>query len=94
MCLMNPIHELRKRLQLSQAELGDVLGLHQSAISQYEKGLTIPKPEVVGKLIEFALTRGVVASYDAIYAPINQTELTAAPGVARERRKQRAVKAA
>ena len=68
---MNPILHLRKRLEVSQAELGTAIGVTQSAISQYEKGTSIPSYETVRRLIEFAKTRGVEVSFDSIYAPSN-----------------------
>ena len=39
---MNRIKELRKRLGLSQDSLADILHVHQTAISQWERGLTSP----------------------------------------------------
>lgn len=66
---MNPIFQLRKRLKVSQAELGAALEVTQSAVSQYEKGTSIPSPDVVRRLIDFAKGRGVDVSFEAIYTP-------------------------
>jgi transcriptional regulator with XRE-family HTH domain len=69
MICMNPILQLRKRLKVSQADLGAELGVTQSAISQYEKGTSTPSPEIVRRLIEFAKTRGIEVSFESIYLP-------------------------
>lgn len=69
MIAMNPIFQLRKRLKVSQAELGIALEVTQSAISQYEKGTSVPSPEVVRRLIDFAKGKGIDVSFEAIYAP-------------------------
>ncbi|MFM0243820.1 helix-turn-helix domain-containing protein [Paraburkholderia sediminicola] len=66
---MSPILQLRKRLKVSQADLGAALGVTQSAISQYEKGTSVPSPEIVRRLIEFAKTAGIEVSFESIYAP-------------------------
>ena len=39
---MNRISELRKRNKVTQEELAQILGLHQTAISQWETGKTSP----------------------------------------------------
>jgi transcriptional regulator with XRE-family HTH domain len=62
------ILQLRKRLKLSQLELGQAIGVSQSSISQYEKGTTTPSPDVVRKLIEYAKGRDVQVSFESIYA--------------------------
>lgn len=67
---MNPILQLRKRLSVSQAELGAELGVTQSAVSQFEKGSAVPSPETVKRLIDFAKKRGVDVSFDSIYVPL------------------------
>lgn len=72
---MNPIFQLRKRLKVSQAELGTALEVTQSAVSQYEKGTTVPSPEVVKRLIDFAKKRGVDVSFETIYAPLAKNGL-------------------
>jgi transcriptional regulator with XRE-family HTH domain len=64
---MHPIKKLRTRLKISQADLGQEIGVTQSAISQFEKDTAIPSPETVQKIIDFAKKRGVDISFDAIY---------------------------
>lgn len=58
---------IRKRLEVTQAELAAALGVTQGNVSFYEKGQTIP-PKVAGKLIEFAKSKGHVITYDDVYA--------------------------
>lgn len=72
---MNPILQLRKRLNVSQAELGAELGVTQSAVSQFEKGSAVPSPDTVKRLIDFAKRRGVDVSFDSIYAPLAKNGL-------------------
>ncbi|SUD94251.1 Helix-turn-helix [Ralstonia mannitolilytica] len=68
MSRMNGLIELRKRLRMSQAELGAGIGLGQSAISQCERGGCLLSPESAKRLIEFAKARGVTTSLDEIYS--------------------------
>lgn len=63
---MSTIQIIRKRLQLTQAELAAGIGVSQGNVSFYEKGQTVP-PAVAAKLIEFAKTRGEVLTFDDIY---------------------------
>lgn len=44
------LKELRVRNNLTQAQLGKAVGLKQVAISQYERGVTVPKLDVSKKL--------------------------------------------
>jgi putative transcriptional regulator len=60
------IRAIRKRLGVTQAELGVAVGVSQGNVSFYERGQTVP-PEVAGRLIAFAATKGVVLTYDDIY---------------------------
>lgn len=39
---MNPIAELRKKFNYSQTQLAEMLGVHQTAISQWELNKTLP----------------------------------------------------
>lgn len=66
---MNPILQLRKRLKVSQHDLGAAIGVTQSAVSQFEKGISIPSPETVRRLIEFSKTKGIAVSFESIYTP-------------------------
>lgn len=44
------LKDLRIRNNLTQVQLGKAVGLKQVAISQYERGITIPKLDVSKKL--------------------------------------------
>lgn len=46
------IKNARKKAGLSQAELGDLLGVTQAMISSYEKGVRNPKLETVRKIAD------------------------------------------
>lgn len=49
---MNRIFELRKQNKMSQAELGDLLGAHQVAVSRYEKEERKIPQDVLTRLCE------------------------------------------
>lgn len=68
MCGMNTIKRLRERLGVTQTALGEAIGCTQGNIGHYEQGQTMP-PLVARKFINFAKTKGVVFSFDDIYAP-------------------------
>jgi DNA-binding transcriptional regulator YiaG len=63
------LQTIRKRLQLTQAEIAAPLGVTQGSVSFYETGQTAVPPGVAAKLIEFAKGRGVEITYDDVYAP-------------------------
>ena len=44
---MNIIKDLRKRAKLSQIELAELCGVHQTAVSQWEKGRTNPDTDML-----------------------------------------------
>ncbi|MCI9591617.1 MAG: helix-turn-helix domain-containing protein [Lachnospiraceae bacterium] len=46
------IKEARERLNLTQTELGDIVGVTGSAITNYEKETSHPKEQIIYKLIE------------------------------------------
>lgn len=47
---MNRIKELRLNAKLSQKELADIIGVNQTAVSQWERGVTSPKYSQVQNL--------------------------------------------
>lgn len=63
---MNTILSIRKRLEATQAELADALGVSQGNVSHYERGQTVP-PDIALRLINFAKKRGISISFDDIY---------------------------
>ena len=54
------IRELRRQKNLSQKELGKIVGLHYTHISRYERGLSIPASDTLKRLAEGL---GVTADY-------------------------------
>lgn len=48
--LGNRIYELRKQKNLSQKELGYLLGVSNKSVSKWENGVTVPKTETLVKL--------------------------------------------
>ena len=49
---MNKLEKLRKKKNLTQEELGKLVGVTCRAISHYEKGRRFPKKEILCKLAE------------------------------------------
>ena len=81
---MNPITELRKQHGYSQKQLADILGIHQTAVSQWETGRAFPDMQTAQAL---ALCFGVYmedllesSDYAAVQAkrPVSDTALKAA----------------
>ena len=54
------LRECRKKMRLSQTELGKLIGLHYINIGRYERGLAKPPTEKLKKLAEVL---GVTADY-------------------------------
>lgn len=48
--IMNKIKELRKLHKLSQIELANMIPVNQTAISQWERGITTPNPNALKRL--------------------------------------------
>lgn len=63
---MSQIKAIRKLLAVSQSALADVMGCSQGNISFYEKGQTVP-PEAAGRLVDFAVTKGLPLTLDQVY---------------------------
>ena len=63
---MNTILSIRKRLDATQSELAEALGVSQGNVSHYERGQTVP-PDIAFRLINFAKKRGLSLSFDDIY---------------------------
>lgn len=49
----NRIREIRKQHGMSMKELGNVLGVAESTVSQYERGQRQPNNEILLKLAEY-----------------------------------------
>lgn len=50
---MNRIKELRLAAGKSQSELADIVGVNKQAISQYERGVRYPRPEIMEALTDY-----------------------------------------
>ncbi len=48
------IKEIRKKLDLSQANFAKLLGVHQTAVSQWETGKTFPEMEIVLRIAQLS----------------------------------------
>lgn len=65
---MTNLRDIRRTLNLSQAELASAMGVTQSALSQYETGRCQPLIKHARRLIAFAEGQGVLISLDDVYA--------------------------
>jgi len=65
--------QLRQRLGMTQAELGEALGMTQMNVSLYERGQSL-RPEVAKQLIDLAAARGVQIDFNVIYGAAVWTE--------------------
>lgn len=66
---MNNLIAIRKKLDISQKQLGDAVGVSQTGVSYYESCGGDPSVAVAKKIIEFAKReKGVVITLDEIYA--------------------------
>lgn len=70
---MSIFKSIREKLSMTQATIGEAIGVTQGNVSFYEKGQTIP-PAVAARLIEVSRSRGLALSFDHIYgsAPLPQ----------------------
>lgn len=66
---MSQIRKIRNALGLSQAALGEQLGMSQANVSFYERGQSVP-PTVAEKLIGLAAKMGVSITFDHIYRDV------------------------
>ena len=68
---MNNIKDLRKRAKLSQLELAELCGVHQTAVSQWEQGRTNPDTDMLVALSQiFHTSIGAVLGLDTPDDPI------------------------
>lgn len=70
---MNAFLDIRKQLQVSQAEMAAALGISQGNVSFYETGKQNVPPPVAAKLIEFARSKGLAITFDSVYSPLLET---------------------
>lgn len=64
---MSNIRRIRESLSMTQAELGEALGVTQGSVSFYELGKHPVPPGVAATLIEVAAKKGLTVSFDDIY---------------------------
>lgn len=79
---MNTFKPIRERLGMTQAAIGEALGVTQGNVSFYEKGQTVPPP-VAAKLIELAQSKGLPLTFDHVYGAADlpaPAEPATAPG--------------
>ena len=68
---MTNIRALRKKANLSQLELAELCGVHQTAISQWEKGRTNPDTDMLIALSEiFHTSIGAILGLDSPDDPV------------------------
>ena len=68
----NRIEELRKARKLSQSELANKIGVTRQAVSAYETGKRVPKPDIMDKLSEaFDVSIPYILGYTDDEAGIN-----------------------
>lgn len=68
---MNNIKSLRKRAHLSQLELAEICGVHQTAVSQWEQGRTNPDTDMLIALSEiFHTSIGCILGLDLPNEPL------------------------
>ena len=48
----NRVKELRKKKNLSQTKLGEMVGIHYTQVGRYEKGESFPSMEILRKLAD------------------------------------------
>lgn len=78
---MLPIKALRQSKGLSQAELAALLNVHQTAVSQWEKGRTTPDlhlltqmADLFGVTTDYLLGRTAESAYPGTEAPLAEDE--------------------
>lgn len=67
---MSNLQHIRKRLGVSQNELASAIGVTQGVISHCEVGRQEVMPNMARMVIDFAAAKGVVITFDDVYAPI------------------------
>jgi DNA-binding XRE family transcriptional regulator len=69
---MNEIKRIRKILQLSQKDFGELVNVTQGAIHLYEAGERFPRRKTAKAIILLAQSKGINTSIEAIYFPPDQ----------------------
>ena len=71
---MSNCKTIRERLALTQAALGEAIGVTQGNVSFYEKGQSMP-PDVAKRLIDAASHHGLTITFDHVYGDAPLPEL-------------------
>ena len=74
---MNNIYHIRAALGMSQAALGEALGVTPGNISHYEQGRQEVPPDVARRLISAAKERGLVLTFNDVYSQPATEQATA-----------------
>lgn len=59
----NQIKQFRQKLKLSQAALGEILGVPQSTVGRWEAGITYPNAKHIGLMCDLGYAEGVRPSF-------------------------------
>ena len=57
------IKVFRRRLKITQRELGDILGVPQSTVGRWETGLTYPNAQHIGLMCDLGYAQGIRPSF-------------------------------
>ena len=72
---MNNLKAIRKKLNLTQAEMAKLIGCTQGNIGHYENKNQTIKPEVAQRIVSVAKERGLEITYEDIYVEARMKEV-------------------
>ena len=72
---MNNLKAIRKKLNLTQAELAKLIGCTQGNIGHYENKNQTIKPEVAQRIVSVAKEHGLEITYEDIYVEARMKEV-------------------
>lgn len=84
--VMNQIKSIRSRVGLTQTKFGDCIGCTQSAVGQFERGESDPTIEKAIRIIELAVSHGLLIQLEHIYGltPLPEGPIVASGSIAGE----------
>ncbi len=65
------IRRLRKKLCLTQEQMGELIGVKQNAVSQYESGDRKPDPDVAITILDLAEKHGFPLTMRQLYSDVD-----------------------
>lgn len=71
--MVHAFRKFRAFADLTQEELGQALGITQTAISNYERGVRDPELEVARRFLRLAACYKYATSLDDVYAEVGKT---------------------